>query len=104
MSTQTPTRHEDSLSEDRFGIPDEMTRPPALYDLGDVLFALARIEALLAAQHSAVMDREAAAIYLGISPEDLDRLSALDPGIAPVLLCGRVVWRRADLDSYLGIL
>ena len=104
MSTQTPARHEDSLSGDRFGIPDEMTRAPALYDLGDVVFALARIEALLTAQHAAVMDRETAAIYLGLSPEELDKLSELDSGIAPVRIFDRIVWRRADLDSYLGLL
>jgi excisionase family DNA binding protein len=71
-------------------------------DLGDVLSALERIERLLAEQSSAALGRDAAARYLGVSVATLDRLTSAGKLKSVRVSVGRVVWRRIDLEKYLG--
>lgn len=74
-------------------------------ELGDVVAALGRIEELLAEESSAVLCRAAAARFIGVSPATLDRLASANPALRPVRVSvGRVVWRRADLRSFLEAL
>jgi hypothetical protein len=44
---------------------------------------------------------EGAARYIGVTVGQLDGLSATNPLLRPVDLCGRLAWRRCDLEKYL---
>jgi hypothetical protein len=69
--------------------------------IGDVLFELRRISATLAAQSSAVMGREDAANYIGVTVATLDELAKANPTLRPVApVAGVEVFRRADLDAF----
>ena len=79
--------------------------PSSTIVLGDLLDALKRIEALLAERSAAVLRREAAARFIGVSTATLDRLASRNPALRPVRVSqGRVVWRRADLQAFLDAL
>jgi hypothetical protein len=93
-----------TIQEDENGRLKEFLkpRPAEPMSLLPILFTLERIEVLLAARMSAVLDRDAAAKYLGVAPETLDHLAASNPQLRPVSpSAGYVVWRRADLDRFL---
>lgn len=50
----------------------------------------------------ALMGRRQSAAYCSVSVPSWDRLSAGNKTPAPVRLGGRVMWRRADLDSWIA--
>jgi hypothetical protein len=70
--------------------------------LSELLAVLKRIESLLAEDSAAVLSREQAARFLGISPASLDRLAASVPELRPIHPTpGRSVWRKSDLKRYI---
>lgn len=102
MNDHTKTNEQSLTDQDRRLM--EFLRPPPREPatLLPISLTLDRIEALLAAQQSAVLNREAAANYLGITPATLDSLAASNWRLRPVSpSAGYVVWRRADLDRFL---
>jgi predicted DNA-binding transcriptional regulator AlpA len=81
---------------------DTLSSSPAVPTPDLLLEELREIKLLLAAQSAAVLNRAAAARFIGVSPATLDRLASANPALRPVRVSqGRVVWRREDLQAFL---
>lgn len=83
---KTPTKKHDSSQE----------------GIADVLAELRAIRQALGAQTAAVLCREAAATYLGISTATLERLTSAGKVRSIRVSEGRVGWTRKALDAYLA--
>jgi predicted DNA-binding transcriptional regulator AlpA len=70
----------------------------------EVLTELRAIRNALAAQGAAVLNREAAALYVGVSTATLDRLTSAGKLRSIRVSEGRVGWKRKALDAYLDAL
>lgn len=80
---------------------------PATFDgpsLAEVVSELRAIRHSLDSHGAAVLNREAAATYLGISTATLERLTSKGIIRSIKVSEGRVGWMRSTLDSYLAVL
>jgi excisionase family DNA binding protein len=84
--------------------PPEGRSVASVLTMADVVFELRAIRAALAAHGAAVLNREGAAAYLGISTATLERLTSAGKLASVRVSEGRVGWLRKALDAYLDAL
>ena len=75
---------------------------PEPASLAEVLAELRLIRQQLGTQAAAVLNREAAAVYIGVSTATLERLTAAAKLRTIRVSEGRVGWTRKGLDAYLA--
>lgn len=73
-------------------------------DFAEVLKELRAIRQALFAGTAAVLNREAAAAYIGLSTATLERLTSAGKLKSIKISDGRVGWTRKALDAYLAAL